>query len=97
MRVLRQLVGDALERVRLLQHGEREIEGLEVGREADARGQAIEKLPEPRLPANFQAHALAPGEIEEGRRTDGAVEVNMEIGLREGVEDGAAAPGVTPR
>ncbi len=97
MGVFRELQRDALERLVLLQDGQGEVERLEVGGEAHARGQALEELPELRFVPDLELHALALGQIENRREAYGPVEVDVKIGLGEGFQDRAAAPGVTPR
>src|SRR5204862_3941059 len=97
VRVLGQLERGALERVALLEHLEREIEGLEIAREADARGQAGKKAAELLVRSDRKADSLFFSQREQRGRANRPVQVNVKIGFRECVEEKSAAPGVTPR
>lgn len=98
VRILGQLEGGSLEGLRFLEHLEREIEGFEILRETDAGGQASQEAAEVRRARDpGQSDALLSGEVEERRRTERSVEVDVKVGLGKRVEECPATPGITPR
>src|SRR5262249_2161708 len=98
VRVLGQLERRPFEGIGLLKDLDREIEGLEVPGEADARGQTSEKAPEIRRARDpGQTDSLLPRELEERRGAQRSIEMDVKVGLGKRVEESPAAPGITPR
>jgi hypothetical protein len=81
--VLGELVGDAGERVGGLHHAEGDVERLQVLDERAAVATEVHRLAEAVLVGRGEDDLLFVGELEDGRETKRAVEVNVEVRLGE--------------
>ena len=90
--VLGQLVSDPLERRLLLEDAQGEIEDLEIVGEAAGAPAGLEQTGERRELAGRQLHPLLVGQLEQGARTQAAVEVAVEVGLGQPADDRLREP-----
>jgi hypothetical protein len=84
--VLGQLVGDAFERLGLLQHGQRDVEDLEVVAEAPHARAGDELAGQLGGRLGGHLHALRLGELPHRARAQRAVEMEVKVGLGESLQ-----------
>jgi hypothetical protein len=82
-RVGRQLVGHAVQRLLVLQHLQRQLEGLEVLDQAPGVAPEAHRLRQPLRRVRRQRHPLPLRQLDQRRDAHRAVEVHVQVGLRQ--------------
>ena len=86
-RVFGELVRNAPERFRALHHAQGHVEGFQVLDEASAVLAKVHGLAQPVGISRGQVDPLSLGEFEDGRQAQRSVEMNVQVGLRELLDD----------
>lgn len=85
--VLDQLVGDAVEGVLLLHHRQRDVEDLEVVRQVPRALAGLQQARQAGQARRRQTHLLLGGQFEDGAGPHAAVEMAVQLGLRDAAND----------